>query len=528
MNTKKSLFALLASVMLVTMAGLMTACTNEDNASNANVDNLAEKIIGKWIGTDMDGQEMMTNEKRVVTFVSATKAYVSASLTMQDIESIWSSSIEASVAIDGNKMTVISHPDELTTVEEEFTVTAIDDNEFTANCKLTRTVDGIEQSSGIINVRHTKVTADYSQAIVGIWEGHCTSANSVFDDGQEHRWEYRADGSYVYYCKDANGRWEAKDAVISQYFVDGNLLCTRWQNIGENENREWWEISIDGNTMNWTALRQNDDGTTFTATFTMNKVEDPGVMWPVAIDETYFPDEVFRKNLLEYHDKDQDGKLSVAEMEKTEKVEMNGTGLKSLKGIELFSELNFLRIVGGELTSVDVSKNTKLKLLHILNNQLTDIDVSHNPVLGNIDLSNNQLTKIDISKNPELFLLDIADNKVSSIDLSNNRKIKQLNVGNNLLTELDVTGLSEMYFCGCYGNQLTTLDVTGCDKLMIFTIYNNRIKGDGMTALINSMPTVKSGTFEVINKQNGEEQNVITDEQIAAAQAKGWTVEITE
>ena len=125
MNTKKSLFALLASVMLVTMAGLMTACTNEDNASNANVDNLAEKIIGKWIGTDMDGQEMMTNEKRVVTFVSATKAYVSASLTMQDIESIWSSSIEASVAIDGNKMTVISHPDELTTVEEEFTVTAI-------------------------------------------------------------------------------------------------------------------------------------------------------------------------------------------------------------------------------------------------------------------------------------------------------------------------------------------------------------------------------------------------------------------
>ena len=101
-------------------------------------------------------------------------------------------------------------------------------------------------------------------------------------------------------------------------------------------------------------------------------------------------------------------------------------------------------------------------------------------------------------------------------------------MGNNLLTELDVTGLSKMFFCGCYGNQLTTLDVTGCDKLMIFTIYNNRIKGDGMAAIINSMPTVKSGTFEVINKQNGDEQNVITDEQIAAAQAKGWTVYITE
>ena len=134
MNTKKSLFALLASVMLVTMAGLMTACTNEDNASNANVDNLAEKIIGKWIETDMDGQKMMTNEKRVVTFVSATEGYISTSLnSKQEIASLWSKNVKANVAIDGNKMTVISHPNELTTVEEEFTVTAINDKEFTAS-----------------------------------------------------------------------------------------------------------------------------------------------------------------------------------------------------------------------------------------------------------------------------------------------------------------------------------------------------------------------------------------------------------
>jgi hypothetical protein len=38
------------------------------------------------------------------------------------------------------------------------------------------------------------------------------------------------------------------------------------------ENREWWEVTIDGNKMNWTALRQNADGTTFTATFEMTKV----------------------------------------------------------------------------------------------------------------------------------------------------------------------------------------------------------------------------------------------------------------
>jgi hypothetical protein len=30
---------------------------------------------------------------------------------------------------------------------------------------------------------------------------------------------------------------------------------------------------IDGDAMTWTALRQNDDGTTFTATFEMTKVQ---------------------------------------------------------------------------------------------------------------------------------------------------------------------------------------------------------------------------------------------------------------
>lgn len=49
----------------------------------------------------------------------------------------------------------------------------------------------------------------------------------------------------------------------------------RWKNNGENtvENREWWEIaSIEDGVMNWTALRQHEDGTTYNATFSMTRV----------------------------------------------------------------------------------------------------------------------------------------------------------------------------------------------------------------------------------------------------------------
>ena len=275
MNTKKSLFVLLASVMLVVMEGLMTSCSKEDNTINTNGDNLAEMIIGKWMVADMNGQPMATNTKPVFTFVSATKGYMSVSLDeRQGLSTQWNDQLEIDVAINDNKITVISHPSEPMTVEEEFTVTDINNKEFTAIRKVTMKIDGktVFSEEGL-TFRFVKVNVDYRKAIIGTWEGHCTSENSVFDDGQEHRWEYRADGSYVYYVKDANDQWVPMETNLSQYFVDGNLLCTRWHNIGETENREWWEIAIDGNTMNWTALRQNADGSTFTATFTMTKVQ---------------------------------------------------------------------------------------------------------------------------------------------------------------------------------------------------------------------------------------------------------------
>ena len=117
-----------------------------------------------------------------------------------------------------------------------------------------------------------KINDDYSDDIIATWEGCCTSEGSIFDDGQDHRWEYKDDGTFVYYVKDGDS-WVPSEDTMNEYFVAGNLLCTRWMENGQ-ENREWWEISIDGDTMNWTALREDEDGKTFTATFEMERVEE--------------------------------------------------------------------------------------------------------------------------------------------------------------------------------------------------------------------------------------------------------------
>ena len=258
------------AALVVCTAMVFNSCSSDDNDNN--IDNLSEKIIGKWITADMNGETAPTNDKMVFTFVSTTKAYVSASLnTHPEVSELWATQTENDVAINGNKMTLTSHPNQHETVVDELTVTAINNSELIANRKLTVTVNGKVVISEDQLVRYEKVTADYRDAIVGTWQGHCTSAGSVFDDGQEHRWQYKADGTYVFYVKDGNN-WVPSANTLNEYFVDGTLLCSRWIDQGQ-EYREWWEISINGNKMNWTALRENPDGTTFTATFEMTKVE---------------------------------------------------------------------------------------------------------------------------------------------------------------------------------------------------------------------------------------------------------------
>ena len=250
-------------------ACLFTSCKkDEDNSLK-----LEEKIIGKWMFADKNGNPMPTNEKMVITFVSATKAKISASLNAHpEAGTPWDEEIEADVNISGNKVNVSFHRNERHTAVHEYIITSINGSEFTANHKVTSTVDGEVVFFIEDVVRYVKQTADYSAAILGTWQGHCTSEGSVFDDGQEHRWQYNADGTYVYYAKDGDN-WVPYGDDFAEYFVDGTLLCTRWRNSGEEtENREWWEISIDGTRMHWTALREDANGQRFTATFEMEKV----------------------------------------------------------------------------------------------------------------------------------------------------------------------------------------------------------------------------------------------------------------
>ena len=90
----------------------------------------------------------------------------------------------------------------------------------------------------------------------------------------------------------------------------------------------------------------------------------------IAINETNFPDALFRDYIAENADMDADGQLSELEVSGVTGIDVSDMGIQDLRGIEYFTELESLDCSGNELTSLDLSANAKLQSLNAENNRL--------------------------------------------------------------------------------------------------------------------------------------------------------------
>ena len=266
------------AAILTCGANLLTSCNDNDEPDNSPViENLAEKIQGKWMMAEVNGKPVPTDSKQVLTYERGSKFYYTLSINAISDLNVWVNHSEGTYTINGNDLSqTVELPDDGIEFKHTPSIISITDKEMNLITNNETFVDGKSyRVTKDMKERKVRVTHDYSADIIGTWEGRRTSTEDAYSDGELHRWQYKADGTYVYYRQNEKGEWVADVNSMGEYFVDGVLLCSRWKNIGsDKEYRESWEIaSIENNTMKWTAIRERADGSTYTADFSMMRVE---------------------------------------------------------------------------------------------------------------------------------------------------------------------------------------------------------------------------------------------------------------
>gem|GEM_PF-1496969 len=168
----------------------------------------------------------------------------------------------------------------------------------------------------------------------------------------------------------------------------------------------------------------------------------------IPIDETNFPDEIFRDYVLAIIDKNKNGLISEAERIVTTVISVPNSGISSLKGIEFLTNLESLDCSNNNLTNLYLETNTKLKILVCPQNSIVTLDLSNNTQMTNLWCWENNLSVLIMPDATELEALDCSFNSLSVIDLSDSAKINYLKCDNEtiVITNQARIPINEAYF----------------------------------------------------------------------------------
>lgn len=165
-----------------------------------------------------------------------------------------------------------------------------------------------------------------------------------------------------------------------------------------------------------------------------------------------------------------DGSVTLSELdlialEKIERLDLSGKGLKNLSGIEVYSNLKYLTCTHNKnLTKIDVRKLTKLETLYCESCALTELKVNGLSNLKRLSCEQNQLTELDLTGLSSLDLLDCYTNQLTELNLSGLTSLVTLNCYENKLTELDITMLPALNKLCCGKQELPS----GGDALFLY------------------------------------------------------------
>lgn len=169
------------------------------------------------------------------------------------------------------------------------------------------------------------------------------------------------------------------------------------------------------------------------------------------------PDANFKNYLIYNFDTDGDGEISKEEALAVRKIDIAASLLtiRSLSGIENFTNIEKLNCSSNCITSLCLGALTNLKEL---------------------DCSRNRITSHDLNTLTKLEKLDCSYNLITSLDFNNMTSLKSLNASNNSLERIDLKGCTGLTSLDCSKNRLLKVNnIADCKGLKILDISGNMI-----------------------------------------------------
>ena len=227
----------------------------------------------------------------------------------------------------------------------------------------------------------------------------------------------------------------------------------------------------------------------------------------VEINSTNFPDPVFQQYVKDNIDKadtttgQKDDKLSKAERDAVTTISINNQNCTDLTGIAYFANLTTLECQHNGLKELNLEDNENLTDLNCSYNQLTTLDVSKNAKLRILECYNNSIAELNLGDITNLYWLLCAENNLTELDVSKNRYLEQLHCRHNNLRRLVIGNNYSLRTLYLEGNHLTSLDLYHKAKIDNFDYLPQ-------SCTIN---VEEDGTFDLSSLPDGFDASKTTD-----------------
>ena len=226
----------------------------------------------------------------------------------------------------------------------------------------------------------------------------------------------------------------------------------------------------------------------------------------VEINSTNFPDPVFQQYVKDNIDKadttgQKDGKLSKTERDAVTEISITNTNCTDLTGIAYFANLTTLECQHNGLKELNLEYNKNLTDLNCSYNQLTTLDVSKNAKLRILECYNNSIAELNLGDITNLYWLLCATNNLTELDVSKNPYLEQLHCRHNNLKRLVIGNNYSLRTLYLEGNHLTSLDLYHKAKIDNFDYLPQSCTID----------VEEDGTFDLSSLPDGFDTSKTTD-----------------